>query len=100
MFMQARQSLEQRPDKFLAQAQRRPVLELTEIEDVADDPEVGEYIGAHVHIRTDDFHYFLSCLALFRRGLSRRHFKASARNQNMQPDADQADRLAATSLVH
>ena len=81
------------------------MLEFAEVEDVPDDREVGVDIRPNVDVGADDFH---SCVPAFIAAsasvtparLSRDGVEASARDQDVQLDADQADGLTAARLVH
>ena len=57
VFMQTRQHVEQRLDVCLAEAACWPRLELAEVDDVPDDPEVSPDIRTNIDVGADDFHY-------------------------------------------
>ena len=56
VFMQAWQGLEQWFDVRVAETAGRPFLEFAELENVADNPEMGENVWANVNVGADNFH--------------------------------------------
>ena len=106
--MEPGQRLEHRLDEGIAQAAGRPVFQFAEIEDMADDREMGIDVGTNVDVGAYVLHepgsivrtaYFLSG-RLFSERLRFLYFYSAAGNQYMQFYIDQANRFFPARTVH